>query len=297
MRTSSAALLLTLLPFLCFSCTTTTQTSVTAPDGTKCQATVSGTAASFGATGGNGVVSVSTARDCQWTANSAAPWISINGSAGGQGDGSVSYSVAANVVPSARSGTLVVASTTVQLNQAGAPCLFSLSRTQDRLPAAGGVSTVDVSTLSGCAWTASPIDAWIAVAGGQSGNASGTVTLSVAPNTGAARTGQALIAGQRYTVSQTGANVPGPGDPMPPPPPQPVQVHLDGSVAFLAGRCPNLQFVVNGTPVVTDASTDFRKKLDCSDMRSGIGVTVDGVRDGLIVRAQTIQIRDSGNGQ
>jgi hypothetical protein len=81
---------------------------------------------------------------------------------------------------------------------------------------------------------------------------------------------------------------------MPPPPPQPVQVHLDGSVTLLAGRCPNLQFVVNGTPVVTDASTDFRKKADCRDMRAGIAVTVDGVRDGLIVRAQTIQIRDGG---
>jgi hypothetical protein len=289
MRMSSAELLLTLAPFLCFSCTTSTQTSVTAPDGTKCQATLNGTTASFSATGGTGAVTVSTTRDCQWTASSGAVWISINGSAGGQGDGSVSYTVAANVVPAARSGALVVASTTVQLNQAAAPCLFTLSRAQDRVPATGGVSTVDVSTLSGCAWTAAAINPWISIVGGQNGNASGTVTLSIAANAGGARTGQALVAGQRYTVTQTGARVPSPSDP-----PPPATVHLEGSVALLLGRCPNLQFLVSGTPVVADDSTDYRKEGSCGDMRSGANVTVDGVSNGAVVRAQTIQIQRNG---
>src|SRR5262249_34865913 len=154
MGTSSAAIFLTFASFLCLSCSTSTETSVAAPDGPKCSATLSATSASFSASGGTGAVTVSTDRDCTWTASSGAGWISINGSAGGQGDGSVSYSVAANSIPTARSGSLVVASATVQLTQAPAPCAFSLNRTQDNVPAAGGVSTVGVSTLSGCAWSA-----------------------------------------------------------------------------------------------------------------------------------------------
>jgi hypothetical protein len=214
--------------------------------------------------------------------------------------------VAANAVPAQRTGALVVASTTVQLTQAGAPCNYSLSRSQDSVPAAGGVSSVGVSTLSGCGWTAGAMDPWITIAGGQSGNASGTVTLSAAANAGPARVGQALIAGQRYTVSQAGASVPGPPNPVPPPapapsptppppsptppPPPPVNVHLEGKVSLLVGRCPNLQFTVDATSVITNGSTDFRKKGSCDDLSNGDGVTVDGVRQGVVVLAQTIQI-------
>jgi hypothetical protein len=313
MGRSSAAFFLTLASLCWLGCSTSTSTSVAAPDGTKCRATLSATAASFSAAGGTGAVAVSTDRECSWTASSGAGWISINGSAGGQGDGSVSYSVAANAVPTARSGSLVVASTTVQLTQSAAPCTFTLNRTQDSVPAAGGVSTVAVSTLSGCAWSAGAIDPWITVTGGQSGNASGTVTLSIAANVGGTRTGQAVIAAQRYAVTQAG--VPGPADPPappprppspppppppsppppppsppPPPPPPPAKAHLEGTVLLLSGHCPNLRFTVEATAVVTDGSTEFRKKGSCGDLSNGDGVTVDGVRNGVVVLAQTIQI-------
>ncbi len=217
--------------------------------------------------------------------------------AGGQGDGSVSYSVAANAVPASRYGSLVVASATVSLTQAAASCAFTLSRTHAAVPAAGGVSTVGVSTISGCAWSAGAIDSWVTVTAGQNGNASGTVTLSIAGNAGAARTGQAVIAGQRYTLVQAGIPdppnppAPTPPSPSPPPPPlPPVTVHLDGVVSALTGRCPNLQFTVAGAAVVTNPSTDFHKKGSCEDLSNGDGVKVDGVRQGGVVLAQAIQI-------
>jgi hypothetical protein len=61
-------------------------------------------------------------------------------------------------------------------------------------------------------------------------------------------------------------------------------------VSLLAGRCPNLQFTVAGTAVVTNASTEFKKKGSCGDLSNRNGVTVDGVRDGAVVLAQTIQM-------
>jgi hypothetical protein len=226
--------------------------------------------------------------------------VSITGSASGQGDGSVSYSVAPNVVPSPRSGALVVASMPVQLNQAGVPCQFALSQTDGRVGAAGGPMTVGVSTLSGCAWSATAIDPWISIVGGQSGNASGNVALSIAANTGQARTGSASIAGQRFTVSQTAGGAPGPTNPPSPPPPPPPpaptpeKVHLEGLALLVTGRCPNLQFVVSGSAVVTDSNTDFRKKASCEDLSTGDSVTVDGIRDGVVVRAQTIELPKKG---
>jgi hypothetical protein len=297
----SVTLLLTLAPFLCVSCSTSTQTSVSAPDSSRCQVTVNATTASFNASGGTGTVTVSTARDCPWNASTGVAWVSINGSASGQGDGSVSYSVAPNVVTSPRSGALVVASIQVQLNQAGVPCQFALSQTDGRVGSAGGPLNVGVSTLSGCAWSATAIDPWISIVSGQSGSASGNVALSVAANAGKARTGSVTIAGQRFTVSQTASGAPGPTDPTPPPPqppaPPPEKVHLDGLALLVTGRCPNVQFVVNGTVVVTDSKTDFRKKGSCDDLTAGAGVTVDGVRDGVVVRAQTIQVQKKDDKQ
>jgi uncharacterized protein DUF5666/all-beta uncharacterized protein len=287
MGKSSARLLLTLAPFLCASCSTSTQTSMSAPDSPRCQATLNTTAASFNASGGIGTVTVSTARDCPWTASAGVGWISINGPASGQGDGSVSYSVAPNVVPSPRSGALIVASTPVQLNQAGVPCQFALSQTDGRVGPAGGPINVGVSTLSGCAWSATAIDPWISIVSGQSGNASGNVTLWVAANTGKARTGSVSIAGLRFTVSQTGGDAPGPTDP-------PEKVHLEGLALLVTGRCPNLQFVVSGNAVVTDSNTDFRKKASCEDLSAGDSVTVDGIRDGVTVRAQSIEFQKKG---
>jgi hypothetical protein len=52
-----------------------------------------------------------------------------------------------------------------------------------------------------------------------------------------------------------------------------------------------LQFTVKGTTVVTNASTEFRKTRSCGDLSEGDGVTVDGVRDGAAVVAQTIEIK------
>src|SRR5262249_6265147 len=74
----------------------------------------------------------------------------------------------------------------------------------------------------GCAWTAASADSWIAVRSGQSGNASGTVGLTVAANAGDARVGRVNVAGQNYTVNQVGAPRPAPAPPpAPTPPPSP----------------------------------------------------------------------------
>src|SRR5207253_9103276 len=143
-------------------------------------------------------------RDCSWSASAASAWVSLAATTG-QGDAAVSFSIAANPTPASRASAIVVSGQSVPISQAAAPCRFDLSRTHGRIAAAGGRLSIDISTLSGCTWTATAAANWIVIQSGQSGNASGTVVLSVSANAGAERSGQATIAGQTYTVTQDAA--------------------------------------------------------------------------------------------
>ena len=70
--------------------------------------------------------------------------------------------------------------------------------------AATGQTVTVTAASTTCTWTAVSNSSWITVTGGATGTGSGTVTYSVADNTGAARTGTITIGGQIFTVSQTG---------------------------------------------------------------------------------------------
>jgi predicted outer membrane repeat protein len=88
------------------------------------------------------------------------------------------------------------------LNFTVANCTFSIDPTSQNFAAAGGTGSVNVTTPSGCAWTATSNDGWITINSGTPGNGSGTLNFTVAANNGLARTGTLTIAGQTFTVNQ-----------------------------------------------------------------------------------------------
>lgn len=205
---------------------TITQAGVSAP--VTCSANISPTSQNIPAAGGTATVTVSVAGTCQWTATSGATWITVTSGAAGTGNGSVTLSVANNT-GAARTGTLTIADRAFTVSQAAgsspsppAPnpptpnpptpnpptpnpptsCSYSIDPRNDSVAALGGTGTVSVSTTSTCTWTASSNVPWIAITSGASGTGSGSVSLNVAANTGAARSGTATIAGQTFTVSQ-----------------------------------------------------------------------------------------------
>src|SRR3977135_4280790 len=113
------------------ACTSTqTSTGITAPSSDKCQLQVSTSASSFSEAGGTGSLSVPTTRDCGWSPATNANWVLL-ASTSGQGDASISYSVAANSVPQTRSAAITVEGQAIQLSQAAAPCRDSLKQTRD----------------------------------------------------------------------------------------------------------------------------------------------------------------------
>ncbi|MBI4876109.1 MAG: choice-of-anchor C family protein [Acidobacteria bacterium] len=157
--------------------------------------------------GGTGMVLVTTASTCAWTATSNAAWITITAGASGLGNGAVSYRATANPGSAARTGTLTVAGVTHTVTQGAgaAACSYSLNSSSTSVAAAGGTTAVVVNTTSGCTWTAGSNADWITIASGASGSGSGTVSLRVAPNTGASsRTGTVTVAGRTFTVTQAG---------------------------------------------------------------------------------------------
>jgi hypothetical protein len=170
-----------------------------------CAPAISPTSRSISQSAATGTVTVTATAGCAWTAVSSASWISISSGSSGSGNGTVSYSVAANTVAAERIGTITIAGQTFTITQAAAGCTFSLTPT-GRTAAAGGESnTASVTTATGCSWTAASGASWIAIAGGASGSGSGTVSYNVAPNSaGTQRTGTLSIAGQTFTVTQSG---------------------------------------------------------------------------------------------
>jgi hypothetical protein len=84
------------------------------------------------------------------------------------------------------------------------PCSSSIAPTSQTIAATGGAGSTLVTTSQGCAWTASSNAAWITLTSGQSGTGNGTLTFTVAANSGPARSGTITVAGQTFTVNQSG---------------------------------------------------------------------------------------------
>src|SRR5262249_53687473 len=81
-------------------------------------------------------------------------------------------------------------------------CVPTLSPGSANLPEGGGTWSFNVSTPHACSWAATSNDAWITGAGGSSGAGNGTVSYSVAANSGGQRIGTISVNGRAFTVTQ-----------------------------------------------------------------------------------------------
>ena len=171
--------------------------------GSGCSVGINPASQSFPTAGGNSApVNVTAASGCGWTSVPNVNWITITAGASGSGNGTVTYSVAANSGV-ARSGTVTIGGQVHTVNQATG-CSYSLSSTTLSLGKGQSTGrTVNVTTTSICTWTATSNASWLTITGGSSGSGNGTVTFDVAQNsTGVDRVGTLTIAGITFTVSQ-----------------------------------------------------------------------------------------------
>ena len=81
-------------------------------------------------------------------------------------------------------------------------CTVMLSpRAQSATQTGGAFAATLTMTETGCGWTATTDAPWIAITGGASGSATGTIAYMVSPNSGAARTGSIQFALSGASIS------------------------------------------------------------------------------------------------
>jgi len=84
------------------------------------------------------------------------------------------------------------------------PCTYSISPTSASFTALGGTNSVLVAANAGCTWSVSSAATFLTFTPA-SGSGNGTVGYTVAPNSSSlTRSGTLNIAGQTFTVTQTG---------------------------------------------------------------------------------------------
>jgi hypothetical protein len=85
-------------------------------------------------------------------------------------------------------------------------CTYSISPITAQLGQQGGTGTVQVSTQTGCRWTASSGATWFTITSGSQGTGNGIVAYSVTSNSiTSSRTVASTIAGRVFTVTQAGS--------------------------------------------------------------------------------------------
>ena len=170
--------------------------------GAACDVTLAPTSRTVAAAGGASSTSVNATTGCAWTATSNTGWLTVTGDASGTGNGTVSFSAAANTSGQGRAGSLTIGGDTLTVNQDGAPCSFTVSPTAPSMSVSGGSLAITVTAGAGCSWTSSSTAAWV-VAINSGGSGSGSADFTVAANmTSSARSAALSIAGRIITVTQ-----------------------------------------------------------------------------------------------
>lgn len=170
-----------------------------------CTYSIAPTAAHYGDASGTGSIAVTAGTGCAWTAVSNAGWITIDSGTPGSGNGTVGYTVAANVTTTSRTGTITVAGSTFTVTQDGTtPCTYGITPSSTSYTSAGGIGSVAVTANAGCTWSASSAASWVTISTA-SGSGNGTVPYTVAANSSStSRSGTLTIAGNPFTITQTG---------------------------------------------------------------------------------------------
>ena len=194
------------------SITVAGQTYTITQPAAPCAFTLDSTNTDLSADGATGDITfTANGTNCAWTAVSNDSFITItNGPSGasGVGNGTVTVTVATNTDTVARTGTLTIAGQTFTVTEDAAACTFSLDSTAANFSAAGGSSNVVVTTNgTNCDWIAASNSNLITITDGTNNLGSGTVSYTLAANTGTARTVTMTIADQAFTIHQAGATL------------------------------------------------------------------------------------------
>jgi subtilisin family serine protease/sugar lactone lactonase YvrE len=168
------------------------------PANFSCRYQVDQTAIAVSGAGGTLPIWIETGPGCWWMLAGLPSW--IGGKAFGGGSTTVNLVVTANP-GTLRTATISIAGTAVSVTQGEGGCTYGLSPSGS-FAAGGGTGTLTVTAGPSCPWVAYSTVGWFRLAGLASGVGGGTVSYTVAPNPGGARSGTLNIGAATFTVEQ-----------------------------------------------------------------------------------------------
>jgi hypothetical protein len=177
----------------------------TPPQTPACSYQVSPVTATVVPAGGQASATVTAGSGCGWTAKADVNWITVNSGAIGSGNGTVTYTVAANNGQT-RTGTLTIAGKTLTVTQTGAPCTYALTPATKSFDDKNHSDHVSIDTQPGCAWTATSSASWLVIdLTDLVGLGDKNIDYDILRNTSAtSRTATITVAGQVSTITQAG---------------------------------------------------------------------------------------------
>jgi uncharacterized protein (TIGR03437 family) len=152
----------------------------------------------------------------------------------------------------------------------GSGCTYSVSAASLNPTSSGGSESINVQTGYYCPWTVTGLPSWISLSGPVGGTGNGAAALTVAANTGVARSAIVTIAGQPVTISQAGAVAA---------PTITLVANAEGEVPIVA---PNTWVEIKGTDLAPAGDTRIWAASDFVNSQlptnlDGVSVTVNGV--------------------
>jgi hypothetical protein len=177
--------------------------TVNVNQGPQCSIAIAPTSTRVSAAGATVTIAVTAPDGCPWLAEARDPWLNVTPRSG-EGSASVQVVVAANS-GTQRQGTIDIGGLVFTVSQdAAAPCVFTIAPTSGSIGTFGGTGTVAVTTRTDCTWSVDVGAAtWLQVSP-VSGAGSGVVAYNAGPNLGPSRSATIAIAGQPFTVVQSG---------------------------------------------------------------------------------------------
>jgi len=167
------------------------------------QVTIDPPSRSFGKDGG--AAAILTLGSGSWNATTSKNWLTIIPRTSGNAGVSCIYVVGSNFSADNRTGQIEINGQIHTVNQTGYTASLTPSSTTVDLD--GGSGTVNISVAAGVSWSTSSNSDWISVTTA-SGTSSSSVSYTVDPNPGVTvRTGSITIAGQTFSVTQTGTDI------------------------------------------------------------------------------------------
>ena len=142
-----------------------------------CAFTLDGTATTLPPAGGGGTVGVTTGDACGWTSKSPVPWVTLTSPSSQTGNGSVSFTVAANTTPAMRATSLMIAGKPYKVTQT--PCTYTLPGSGTSFTIDGGSGSVSVTASDGCPWTSTTSAPWVTITSASPQTGNGVVNYTV----------------------------------------------------------------------------------------------------------------------